>query len=143
MRGVTKTGSEVQGDVLRFLRGSGLAAEAKGAIYRSGLRPADRAAEDIVVAFTAGLPGEVQSGAVTVMIFVPDVVLPSGRAVADGARCATLEAAAAAWVAGLTCAVSGGYRFWLQSAIRTVEDAEGGSVRQHFVVVKLGYDFYE
>ena len=97
MRGVTKTGSEVQGDVLRFLRGSGLAAEAKGAIYRSGLRPADRAAEDIVVAFTAGL----------------------------------------------TCAVSGGYRFWLQSAIRTVEDAEGGSVRQHFVVVKLGYDFYE
>lgn len=133
----------MQGDVLRFLRGSGLAAEVRGGIYRAGYRPADSREEDIVVAFTAGLPGEIEEGSVTVRIFVPDVALPGGRAVADGARCAELERAAAAWVAGLTCAVSGGYRFWLQSAIRTEGEVEGNAARCHFVVVKLAYAFYE
>lgn len=137
---VMATGSRVQGDVMRFLRGSALAAAIRGGIYRAGLRPADSRAEDITVAFTAGLPGEIERGVVTLNIFVPDIVAGSGRVMPDGARCEALERAAADWVETLTCGACGGYRFALQSAIRTEPDAAAG---QHFVAVRLRYDLYE
>lgn len=138
--GRSKTGSEVVGDVMGLLRGSALAGLAGGRVYRAGYRPAGSVAEDIVVAFTAGLAGEVSSGVVTVNAFVPDVPLGDGTLVCDGARCAAYEAAAAAWAAGLTCAASGGYRFRLARAISTAR-AEGAG--QHFVTVRLGYDLFE
>lgn len=137
---VMATGSRVQGDIIGFLRGSGLAKAINGGIYRAGTRPADSRAEDIVVTFTAGLPGEIERGVATVNVFVPDVVTESGRMLADGARCAELEEAAARWVETLTCAACGGYKFSLQSAIRTVEDGGAG---QHFVAVRLLYELYE
>lgn len=140
MARVMATGSRVQGDVIRLLRGGALAALARGGIYRAGMRPADSEAEDIVVAFTAGQPGEIERGAVTVDVFVPDVAAGQGRVARDGARCEALEAAAARWVEGLTCGACGGYRFELQRAIRT-EEAPGTGC--HIVVVKLLYALYE
>lgn len=134
------TGSRVQGDVIRFLQGSALARLARGCIYRAGLRPPDARTEDIVVAFTAGLPGEIERGVVTVNVFVPDIATAGGRTVADGARCEAIERAAADWVQSLTCAACGGYRFTLQSAIRTEPEGEAGC---HFVTVRLRYDLYE
>ena len=139
MAGAGRTGSEVEGDVLGFARGGALAREARGGLYRGGCRPPDSRAEDIVVAFTAGLPGEVARGVVTLRAFVRDVALAGGQRAPDLGRCAALERAAAAWVDGLSCAACGGYRFRLESTIRTEASPETG---EHFVVVKLGYDFY-
>ena len=139
MAGAGRPGRGGVGAVRGWARGGGLAGAAGGGLYRGGCRPPDSRAEDIVVTFTAGLPGEVARGVVTLRAFVRDVALAGGQRAPDLGRCAALERAAAAWVDGLSCAACGGYRFRLESTIRTEASPETG---EHFVVVKLGYDFY-
>ena len=135
-----KTGKEIQGDVMDLLRGSGLAAMVSGAVYRNGCRPRDSKLEDIIVTFTAGLSEQIQTGVVTVNIFVPDIdPWKNGVLVEDGARCAEIERAAAEWVERLTAAKSN-YRFSLNQTIATYESME---VNQHFVCVKLKYELFE
>lgn len=134
---MAKTGKQVQNDVLTLLKNSMLPSIISGGVYRNGYRPRDSKQEDAIVIFTAGLPSEIQTGVVTVNIYVPDIdPYENGVLVEDGQRCETLEQAAALWVDSLTAAVSN-YRFKLQQTIYTEEEPE---INQHFIVVKLKYE---
>ena len=135
-----KTAKQVQTDIIDLLRNSELAAEVSGDIYRRGYRPRDSRAEDIIVAFTTGLPDEVQTGVVTVNIFLPDIdPYGDGVQVEDGERSEALEALAQRWVDSLTGSGTN-YLFELQQTIYTEAEPE---INQHFVVVKLRYRLYE
>lgn len=134
-----RTGHAVEGDVLGLLRGSELASLVGGGVYRFGMRPPNSRAEDIVVRFVAGQEGDVQTGVVAVLIYVPDVSpWPEGVMVRDAGRCGELEGAALRWVDSLT-ASRGGYRFELAQTVCTVADPDIG---QHFVSVRLRYSYF-
>lgn len=136
---MAKTGKQVQGDIYRLFKGSTLYTMISGDVYRNGYRPRDSRLEDAVVIFTAGLPDQIQTGVVTVNIFVPDIdPYDNGVFVEDGQRTEELERLAQAWVDSLTAAVSC-YKFKLMQTIYTEEEAD---VNQHFIVVKLGYEYF-
>lgn len=136
---MAKTSKQVQGDIYRLLRDSTLYSMISGEVYRNGQRPRDSKQEDAVVIFTTGTPTEIQTGVVTVNIFVPDID-PYGNGVLteDGQRCEEVEALAQAWVDSLTAEISC-YKFGLQQTIYTEADEE---IHQHFVVIKLYYEYY-
>lgn len=136
---MAKTGKQVQGDVYQLLRDSTLYTMISGEVYRNGYRPRDSRLEDAVVTFTAGLPDQIQTGVVTVNIYVPDIdPYQNGVLVEDGERTADLERLAQEWVDSLSAEVSC-YKFKLQQTIYTEEDAE---IAQHFIVVRLGYEYF-
>ena len=136
---MAKTGKQIQGDVYRFLKDSTLAQQISGAVYRSGIRPRDSRKEDAIVTFTAGLPDQIQTGVVTINIYVPDIDFDgNGTWVEDGARTEQMESLAQAWVDSLTADRSA-YKFALQQTIFT--EAEP-SINQHFIVVKLKYEYF-
>lgn len=135
-----RTGKEVQTDIINLLSDSALAAAVSGGIYRNGCRPRGSGLEDIVVTFTAGLASEVETGVVTVNIFVPDITpyADNGVRVEDMKRTAQLERAAQNWVDTLKAGVSN-YLFSLQSTISTSIDSIAG---EHYIVVRLAYKYF-
>lgn len=136
---MAKTSKQVQGDIFRLLRDSTLYTMISGEVYRNGQRPRDSKQEDAEVIFTIGTPTEIQTGVVTVNIYVPDIdAYDNGVLTEDGQRCEEVEALAQAWVDSLTAEVSC-YRFGLQQTIYTEADPE---INQHFVVIKLYYQYY-
>lgn len=135
---MAKTAKQVQTDIIDLLRNSELAAEITGNIYRKGYRPRDSRQEDIIVIFTTGIPDEIQTGVVTINIFIPDIdPYGNGVQVEDGERSEALEALAQRWVDNLS---GTNYLFELQQTIYTEAEPE---INQHFVVVKLRYRLYE
>ncbi len=133
-----KTGKEIQGDIFALLRDSELSAAVSGEVYRNGYRPRDSRKEDIIVTLTSCDAEQVQSGVVTINIYVPDTdPFNNGLLVEDGARCEQLEKVAAQWVESLTADKSN-YLFRLQRAITTAEDWE---IHQHFIVIALRFDY--
>lgn len=137
---MVKTGKQVQGDIYRLFKSSTLYTMISGDVYRNGYRPRDSRLEDAVVIFTAGLPDQIQTGVVTVNIFVPDIdPYDNGVFVEDGQRTEELEHLAQAWIDSLSTAVSC-YKFKLMQTIYTEEEAE---INQHFIVIKLGYEYYD
>ncbi len=137
---MTRTAKQIQGDIRRLLMNSPIAQAINGGVYRAGLRPRDSQLEDAIVVFTAGLPEQIHTGVVTVNIYVPDID-PDGNGtwVEDAARTAALEQLAAQWVNSLNGANSD-YYFTLRQTIYTEPEPE---IRQHFVVVRLGYSLLE
>jgi len=136
---MAKTSKQVQGDIYRLLRDSTLYSMISGEVYRSGQRPRDSQEEDAVVIFTAGLPSQIQTGVVTVNIFVPDIdPYDNGILVEDSKRTEEIEILAQAWFDSLTAEVSC-YKFDLQQTIMTDYAEE---INQHFVVVKLYYEYF-
>lgn len=136
---MAKTSKQIQGDVYQLLKDSTLYTMISGEVYRKGYRPRDSRLEDAVVIFTTGLPDQIQTGVVTVNIFVPDVdPYGNGVFVEDGERTEDLERLAAEWVESLTAEVSC-YKFRLAQTITTDEEAE---IKQHFIVVKLRYEYF-
>lgn len=136
---MAKTGKQVQGDIYQLLKDSTLYTMISGDVYRNGYRPRDSRLEDAVVIFTAGLPDQIQTGVVTVNIYVPDIdPYDNGVFVEDGQRTEELERLAQAWFDSLTAEVSC-YKFKLMQTIYTEEEAE---IKQHFIVVKLGYEYF-
>jgi len=130
---IYKTGSQVQDDVYQLIRNSDLANAINGNVYKDGYRPRDSEKEDIVVIFTTGLADEIQTGVVTINIYVPDVdPYANGVFVKDGLRCSILEEAADSWLDS----IQSDYRFTLNNTIHTTADED---INQHFVVVKLNY----
>lgn len=96
--------------------------------------------EDAVVIFTSCTPDQIQEGVVTINIFVPDIrPFGDGTSVQDGARCEEVEAMAQAWFDSLS-ACSSLYKFHLRDTIKSVHDVD---IRQSFVVVKLGFRFFD
>jgi hypothetical protein len=136
---MAKTGKQIQGDIYRLLRDSTLYTKLTGEVYRNGYRPRDSRKEDAIVTFTTGLADEIQTGVVTVNIYVPDIdPYQNGTWVEDGKRTEEIEHLAQAWVESLSCEISC-YKFKLQQTIYTEEEAE---INQHFVVVKLKYEYF-
>lgn len=134
------TGKRVQSDVYSLLKHSTLSTMISGAVYRQGMRPKDSKQEDAIVIFTAGLPDQVQTGVVTVNIYVPDIdPYDNGLLVEDSERTEEVEGLAQQWVEGLT-ADRTNYLFRLQQTIFTEYEAE---INQHFVVVKLAYEYFD
>lgn len=118
---------------------SELAKAINGAVYLQGTRPRNSRAEDAIVIFTGGLPGEIEEGIVTYNIYVPDIDPDDdGTYVEDYARTAEIEAMAADWVNSLTADSS--YLIRLQETIHTVEEK---AIRQHFIVIQLRYRYYD
>lgn len=136
---MAKTGKQIQGDIYRLLRGSDLCEFISGNVYRNGMRPRDSRNEDAIVTFTSGLPDQIQTGVVTINIFVPDIdPYGNGVRVEDGSRTEQIERMAQKWVDGLTAERSC-YKFSLQSTIYTEAEEE---TNQHFVVIKLKYEYF-
>ena len=136
-----KTAKQIQSDIIALLQESNLTNAANGEIYRatpkSSYRPRDSKAEDILVIFTNGLPDQIQTGIVTLNIYVPDIEnADNGVMLENGRRCEELEIAADKWVESLTAGRSD-YKFTLQQTIYTEAEPE---INQHFVVVKLKYE---
>lgn len=134
-----KTASEIQGDIYRFIRNDiALCSMISGDVYRNGYRPRDSRLEDIVVTFTAGNVADIETGVVTINIYVPDIdPYQNGVFVQDGQRTAELESAAARWVKSMTADKSN-YLFRLRNTIYTEQEPD---TKQHFVVVALQYSY--
>lgn len=136
---MAKTSKQVQGDIYRLLKDSALCSMISGDVYRGGYRPRDSHLEDAVVIFTTGLPDQIQTGVVTVNIYVPDIdPYQNGVLVEDGERTETIERLAQDWVDGLTTDRSC-YKFKLQQTIYTEEEP---NIHQHFIVIKLKYKYF-
>lgn len=136
---MARTGKQIQGDIYRMLIDSSLSSVISGKVYRKGYRPRDSRLEDIDVMFTAGLSNQIETGVVTINIYVPDTDLyGDGVLVEDGERTEQLEIAAQQWVDSLTAGKSN-YKFKLQGTITTEEAAD---IHQHFVVIMLMYEYY-
>ncbi len=130
------TAKQVQNDIYQMLRTSTLSSMISGAVYKAGYRPRDSRLEDAIVIFTAGLTAEVETGVVTINLYVPDIdAFDNGVLVEDGARTTELENAAAEWVETLTAEKSN-YKFSLNKTIYTEADTD---IKQHFVVIVLEY----
>lgn len=136
---MAKTAKQIQGDVYRLLKDSTLSSMISGDVYRGGYRPRDSRLEDAVVTFTAGLPDQIQTGVVTVNIYVPDIdPYDNGVMVENGVRTAQIELLASEWVKSLKTGLSC-YNFRLQQTIYTEREE---SINQHFVVIKLAYRYF-
>lgn len=135
-----KTGKQIQGDIYKLLKDSTLCSMISGDVYRNGYRPRDSRLEDAVVIFTVGQSDQIQSGVVTVNIFVPDIdPYDNGVLVEDGQRTEEIERLASDWVESLTADVSC-YKFDLRQTIYTENEDE---INQHFIVIKLGYRYFD
>ena len=136
---MAKTSKQVEGDIYKLLRDSTLFTLISGNVYREGMRPKDSDKEDAVVIFTAGVPGQIQTGAVTVHIYVPAAdPYDDGTLTEDGERCEEVERLAQAWVDSLTAEVS----CYMFEQPQTVHTAWNDEIKQSFVVVKLNYRYF-
>ena len=137
---MSRTASQVQGDVYDLLIDSELAKQLSGKVYRRGYRPRDSRLEDAEIIFTTGFPGEIETGVVTINIYCSDIdPYNNGILVENGQRISEIEKVADTWVKTLVAGRSN-YLFSLEEAIHSTEDPE---INQHFVVIKLGYRYYE
>lgn len=132
------TAHKVQSDIMALLADSELCAEVSGKVYRAGYRPRDSRLEDIIVTFVTGTPSQVERGAVTLNIYVPDITpYNDGIYVEDGHRTSLIEELADRWVQSLTTSRAN-YKFTL---LRTISTDNDEAIHQHFVVVQLEYRF--
>ena len=141
---MTKTAKQVQGDIYQLLKESHFATQLSGGVYRgtpeSSYRPRDSQKEDAIVIFTAGKPGQVQTGAITVNIYVPDIdPYNNGILAEDGKRTEEIEQLAQEWVDSLIANV---YSYDFEQSDTIYTEAEP-KINQHFVVVKLKYKLCE
>lgn len=85
-----KTSIDIERDMFALVKGSALAEEVNGDVYRSNMRPPESELEDIVVRFTAGVDSQIQTGVVSVNIYTVSKRLKDGMEVDDKNRCGTL-----------------------------------------------------
>lgn len=134
---MAKTAKDIQTDFYTLLKDSDLAAMVNGIVYRDGFRPRDSKKEDIVIIYSAGEDdGEIQSGNVTINIYVPDILpYKNGTMVENAARTAKIERAAQEWYESIR-GVMPEYIFRRHNTIHTTADED---INQHFVVVQVKY----
>ena len=136
---MNKTSHEVTADLYALVRVSLLAGMVNGGLYHDGCRPRDSHAEDIVIVYLAGQPGEIQSCLVNLQVFVPDLdPWQNGVLVCDHERTMRIEREAAQMVEDLTAAVTN-YRIRLNDTIHTIDAPDLG---QHIVIVPLRMDYW-
>lgn len=87
-----KTEMQIERDFFLLVKHSTLGQSIKGTVYRSEMRPADAATEDLIVKFYTGVDGQVQTGTIILDLYVPDVPYGnSGRKVSDKQRIGELQ----------------------------------------------------
>ncbi len=134
-----KTAKQVQSDIIVLLKDSPLVAVISGKVYRNGLRPRDSEKEDLIVIFTTGVPNQVQTGFITLNLYVPDIdPFTNGVSVENMARTDELENLCQQWVDSLN-ANNSDYRLRLTQTICTEAEPD---IRQHFIAVKLMYEYF-
>lgn len=130
------TSRQVQTEVYNLLKGSALHKAVRGNLYHDTTRPRASHKEDIVVRYTAGLNGDIQSGVVTVLIYSEPIPAPDGTPREDIARTIQIERLAADWAEQLPI---GRYLFSLSDTPQTLYDPEA---KQYFTSIKLQYNHY-
>lgn len=131
-----KTELEIQTDLFKLLKNSDLNSCINGSVYQNGMRPRDSSLEDAVVIFTTGLSGQVQTGVLTVNIFVPKISNNlNGTLQPNLTRILALEKEAQAFVDSLTASVSD-YKFNQWQTIYSMDDED---LQQTIIVIKLKY----
>lgn len=132
------TAHKVQDDIMALLRESELVDYVTGEVYREGYRPRDSRKEDIVVIFVTGTPEQVERGAVTLNIYVPDITpYNNGVYVEDGLRVSQIEHLADLWVQSLKARRTN----YLFNLLRTISTMREEATHEHFVVVQLEYTY--
>lgn len=130
-----KTEIEIQTDVYKLLQNSSLKGVVNGKVYQNGLRPRDSKTEDVVVIFTTGLAGQVQTGVVTIHVFVPQISnVLNGVLQPNLTRVNELEKDAQAFVNSLTSVSE--YKFTLWKTIASIQDDD---LKQTIIVIQLKF----
>jgi len=128
-----KTGSQVEKEVYIVVK-EALSGVITGETYKNGYRPHNSKNEDAVVVFVSDLDGQIETGALKVNIYVPNVDL-DGRQVKDGSRCTELEAYDTVTIDSLNEFIPE-YLFTLSGTTMTISAEE---IDQHFVNIQLSY----
>lgn len=135
---MVKTSEDIMADFRRLLMGSPLVKAVSGKVYLDGQRPRDSRREDIIVRFTNGEADQVETGTVTVLVFVPDIQ-PDGDGTTepDHHRLHLLAAKAQQWRDGLRGGAAGDYLIHRrQQTIAADRDDQTG---QHFISVRVAF----
>ena len=133
-----KTANDIIDDIKSMLAESDMARSLNGGIDASGERPANSHDEDIIVILTKGYLGDIDSGTITLNIYVdqdPDCEMESDE---DSARAKEIERMAQEWVDSLDASTN--YLFEQRTVIKTWPDRE---THQRFVAVILDYRYYD
>ncbi len=125
-----KTGSEIEIDIYNFLKDE-IQAKIKGKVYLQGSRPIDADTEDCVISFMTGIDDQMQTGAVTINIYVPN---PNKGMTKNFKRCVEIERFMQNLIEKWH--VKTEYKFTLGQSIMTLAE---DSIKQHFVNTKLKY----
>lgn len=133
-----KTASEIVNDIKSIISDSELAKSVNGGIYGSGERPANSRMEDIIIILSKGYFGDIDSGTITLNIYVdqdPDCEMESDE---DSARAKEIERMAQDCVDSLDASTN--YLFEQRTVIKTWPDRD---THQRFVAVILDYRYYD
>lgn len=133
----TKTGTQIEGDILQLFAASALKNTITGAFYRGGTRPTQATTlEDVVVKFSAGDGHQIQRGIIRMNIYINDIPNGAMTNVLDTERSAIVEAAAISAFNTIR-ASSTEYDLRLSKIPQTEEDAEGTG--QHYINFKISF----
>jgi hypothetical protein len=129
---MNKTAHQILDDVVSRLKSAGFDGFIGGRIYKKK-RPDNSTAEDCVVSFKAGIDGQIQTGTVTVNVYVPDVNIGQGTLGEDVARTRAIEAELSTICRTFT---NGEYLFTPANIVETWGEEE---INQHFVHLDLDF----
>jgi hypothetical protein len=128
-----KTGEQIVDDIYEIVNESALKTAITGIVYKDTMRPIDAKTEDIVVSFLTGINSQIQTGAVNVNIYVPDIDNGGKVLVKNIPRCRELGIIANTFIEGLKIE---GYKFEDGPTIQTFK-ADG--TNQHFINCKIKF----
>ncbi len=133
---ISKTGQQIEKDIYRMFRESGIPSRIGGGVYRYGMRPKDSKAEDAEIRFIGGDFDRIHTGSVMIRIYVPGVdIYGDGITRCDNERCEDIEVALNDWLCSLT-SIRQGYRLGLERIVATEQDPASG---QYCVAARLKY----
>jgi len=133
----TKTGTQIEGDILQLFAASTLNATVTGGFFRWGTRPTkEQTLEDVVIKFSAGDGFQIQRGIVRMNIYINDIATGTMTKTIDTARAAIVEAAAVSAFNTIRYS-STEYDLRLDKIPQIEEDAEGTG--QHFINFKISF----
>jgi len=130
---MTKTADEVESDLFALISSSALKQAIKGSVYKDGTRPINATTEDAVITFVAGLDDQIQTGAINLNVYVPDIDNGTGTLVKNTARCRALGIL----VNQIVKATTPGNYYW--SLGGTIQTFPADQIGQHFVNAKIKF----
>ena len=132
-----KTSIDIEDDIFTILKGSALAREVSGKIYKGVNRPSDSKKEDITIAVLANNNGEIQNSYVNVNIYVADQQI--GKAYNENKQRARVLAKMAVELFD-----NAGKEHDFRTTVEEQRsyEADGTGVPEHFINVKIRYKTY-